>query len=332
MRNAENPSLSPMKTNHQHILYRNQLAGLLVVLETTFIAAGLCVSPTFAQNPSDIRSDGKVIIESGEATLVTEKVRASAPGTLVAIMVKVGDTVKKGRILGHTELTAAKYQLDLAKYALENTATLKAAEGQADAWQATRIETEQAARKRIVEKSRIDWAIGMEKFYRGNFEAQIENKKIQRVHYKYWQEQYEARFLRAPVDGVVSSILLEPGDKIDYATHVFTISNEHCYLVPISVPAKLIQRILANSILSIRSTQSLEVTRGKVDSIIDDPASPDKKIVRLLVRKVDMPPGANPTASGATFDVLLPQERTPSPHSPDATNGSLRSPSRAVKS
>jgi biotin carboxyl carrier protein len=297
-----------MKTNHQRILDWNPLPGFQAVRLAALIAAGLWFSPAQAQHPQGPASEGKVIVESGKATPVTEKVRSAAPGTLVAILVKSGDNVKKGQTLGHTELAATKYQLDLARHALENTAPLAASEGQSDAWRATREETEEAVRKRKVEKSRLEWAVGMEKFHRSNYEAQLEQKKIQRIQFEYWQEQYEARFLRAPVDGVVTEVLLEPGKTVGYATHVFTVSNEQSYVVPVSVPAKLVRWVLANSMLPIRSTQSREVTRGRVDSISDDPSAPGNKIIRLLVSETDMPPGARANPAGMTFDVLLPQE------------------------
>jgi multidrug efflux pump subunit AcrA (membrane-fusion protein) len=296
-----------MKTNHQRILDRNPLPGFQVVGLSALITIGLLSSPARALEIPDTKPADKVIVESGEATPVTEKVRSAAPGTLVAILVKPGDAVKKDQVLGHTELAATKYQLDLARHALENIAPLSAAEGQSDAWRATREETEEAVRKRKVEKSRLDWAVGMEKFHRGNYEAQLEQKKIQRIQYEYWQEQYEARFLRAPVDGVVTEVLLEPGKTIGYATHVFTVSNEQSYVVPVSVPAKFVRWILANSMLPIRSTHSQLVTRGRVDSIVDDPASPDKKIIRLLVSETDLPSGVDSNPTGMTFDVLLPQ-------------------------
>ena len=296
-----------MKTMHQRILDWNSRSGFQTVSLSTMIAACLWFTPVQAEEPNDTESGEQIIVESGEAAPVTEKVRAAAPGTLVAIRVKPGDSVEKGRVLGHTELAATKYQLDLARHALENNASISAAEGQAEAWRATRQEAEEAVRKRRMEKTRLDWAIGMEKFHRGNYEAQLEQKKSQRIQYEYWQEQYEARFMRAPVDGVVTEVLLEPGRTVAYATHVFTVSNEHAYMVPVSVPEKLVKWVLANSMLPIRSTKGREVTRGRVDSIIDDPSAPGKKIIRLLVSETDMPPGARANPAGMTFDVLLPQ-------------------------
>jgi multidrug efflux pump subunit AcrA (membrane-fusion protein) len=297
-----------MKTNHQRILDRIPLAGFQTSCLVALLAAGLLFPPVRAENPQGSKSDAKVIVESGEATPVTEQVRTAAPGTLVAILVKTGDNVKKGQTLGHTELAPTKYQLDLARQALENTTALTAAEGQAHAWRATREETEEAVRKRKVEKTRLEWAVGMEKFYRSSYEGQLEQKKVQRIQFEYWQQQYEARFLRAPVAGVVTEVLLEPGKAVGYATHVFTVSNEQSYMVPVSVPAKFVQWVLANSMLPIRSTQSREVSRGRVDSITDDPSAPGKKIIRLLVSETDLPPGARSNPAGMTFDVLLPQE------------------------
>lgn len=281
----------------------------MTALQAVGIATVTFVALMFpAAHAQDSKADEKIIVESGEAAPVTEKVRAAAPGTLVAVLVKAGDAVKKAQVLGHTELAATKFQLDLARHALENTAAVAAAEGHAEAWTATREETEEAVRRRMVEENRLDWARGMEKFHRGNHEAQLEQKKQQRIQYEYWQEQYEARFMRAPVAGVVTQVLLETGRTVSYATHVFTVSNRESYVIPVSVPAEWVRRVLANSILPIRSTHSRLVTRGRVDSITDDPSAPGKKIIRLHVSEADLPPGPESDPTGMTFDVLLPQD------------------------
>ena len=250
----------------------------------------------------------KVIVESDAATQVTEAVRATAPGTLVRVLVKPGDIVKKGQLLGHTELANTKLQLDLARQALENNASLMAMQAQADAWAATREETEEAVRRRQAEETRLDWAMDMEKFHRSNYEAQLEQKKVQRIQYEYWKEQYEARFLRAPVDGVVTQVLVELGKQIGYAAHVFTISNEHAYAVPVSVPAELARGVANESTLHVRSSKGHHLARALVDRVMDDPASPGRKIIRLLLNESDFPAGMRPTLSGMTFDVLIPQE------------------------
>ena len=273
--------------------------AILVVLQS--------LGAVSAESPLHRLSGDKVIVESGKAAKATEKVRAAAPGTLVGLFVKKGDAVQKGQLLGHTELEPTKYQLDLAKLALENTATLDALEGQANAWAATRIETEEAVRKRKAEKSRLDWAIGMEKFHRSNYEAKLEQKKTERMQFDYWTRQYEARFMRAPMDGVVSEVLADIGKPLGYATHVFTVVNKDSYIVPVSVPAELTRNITTSSRLPVRSTSGGHVAQGSVNDISDDPSSPGMKLIRLLLNQDDFPPQMASNLSGMKFDVLLPQ-------------------------
>ena len=138
-----------------------------------------------------------MIVESGAASQVSEKVRATAQGVLMEVFVKPGDTVKKGQVLGHMELSTTKYQLDLARQTMENRAALRAFKALAEAWTATREETEDAVRKRTVGSARLEWASNMERYHQGNYEAQLEQKKIQRLNFEYWQQQYDARFFPA---------------------------------------------------------------------------------------------------------------------------------------
>ncbi|HSP42203.1 MAG TPA: HlyD family efflux transporter periplasmic adaptor subunit [Luteolibacter sp.] len=253
-------------------------------------------------------SGDKVIVESGAASRVEEKVRLGAPGTLVAMFVEVGDAVQKGQLLGHTELEASKFQLDLARHALENLAPLKAAEGQAEAAVATRAETEEAVRKRTAAETRLDWAIGMEKFHRSNYEAKLEQKKLERIQFDYWTRQYEARFLRAPVDGVVTEVAAEMGRPLGHSAHVFTIGNDECYMIPVSLPAELAGNVTKSTRLPVRATSNGHVARGVVNEVSDDPSSPGKKLIRLLLNLHDFPPQMASNLAGMKFDVLFPQD------------------------
>jgi biotin carboxyl carrier protein len=229
------------------------------------------------------------------------------------VFVKAGDPVKKGQILGHTELDATKYQLDLALFAVKHNANVSALEGQADAWKATREEAEEAVHKHKVDKSRLEWATGMEKFYRGNYEVQLEQLEAERIHCEYWQAQYDNRFFRSPMDGVVSEVRLEIGKQVTFGTHVFTVENNDSYVIPVAVPAELASGVATDGNLPIRAASNGYVSRGTVDSINEDPTSPGRKIIKLLVNDKDFPAKIGSTLMGTKFDVLLPQtpEKTP---------------------
>lgn len=261
----------------------------------------------WSQIPYASQAGDMMLFESAGATRVVEKVRSAAPGIVMEVFVKPGDTVRKGQVLGHTELDATKLQLDLAEHAMRSKANVNAARGQAEAWTVTREETEAAVRRRSAERSRLDWAMAMEKMYHSNYEVQMDAEDAQRIQYEYWKSQYEKRFFRSPVDGVVSEVLVEPGKSVNYATHAFTVSNESTFSIPVTVPAEMAQAALEKATLPVRTADGKSVSKGLVDSVIDDPRETGRKIIRLLVKAVDFPAAVRPKLSGMKFDVLLPE-------------------------
>lgn len=266
-----------------------------------------CLHPATAQTPYQTQAGEMVLFESAAASRVVEKVRSSTQGVMFATFVKAGEVVKKGQILGHTELDATKLQLDLAQRAMTSKANVEAAKNQADAWTVTREETEESVRRRKVERSRLEWAIAMEKMYQANYEVQLDNENTQQIQYDYWKEQYEKRFFRAPVDGVVSEVLVEVGKPVNFATHVFTISNESTYALPVTVPSPIADAAVPNETLPVRSVDGKSVSRALVDSVMDDPRAAGRKIIKLLIKAADFPASTRAKLKGMKFEVLLPQ-------------------------
>ena len=279
-------------------------------MKSAMIVGVCCCGGTHAvqaqKSPSAMAGE-MVMVESAAATQVVESVRAAMPGVMVEMFVKVGDLVQKDQILGHTELEATKLQLDLAKQAMDAKANVKAASSQAAAWTITREETQLAVRRRKADGSRLDWALAMEKMYQGTYEAQLEAEHIQEIQYAYWKSQYERRFLRAPVDGVVTEVLVEVGKPVNYATHVLTVSNENAFAVPVSVPAPMAAGAQPNQTVAVRAADGKSVTHAKVNSIMDDPRSAGRKIIQLLVQAADFPLATRLQLKGMKFDVLLSQ-------------------------
>jgi len=250
--------------------------------------------------------------QSAGASPVIEKVRASAPGVMVGVFVKTGDTVVKGQILGHTDLDAIKLQYDLAKAVLESKSNVEAAQGQAEAWAVTRQETEEAARRRKVEKTRLEWATAMEKMYHGTYEVQLDAEKTQLIQYEYWKAQYEKRFFRAPVDGVVSEVLADVGKNVGIATHVFTIRNDKMFSIPVTIPEEVARATESSGSVPVRPANGKTSTHAHVDSVSDNPTKAGDKIIRLLVPVTDFPASMRTKLVGTKFEVLFPLASTQS--------------------
>ena len=274
------------------------------IITASAIVALVVSSPntTSGQTPYQTRSGEMLLCESAAASRAQEKVRSATQGVMVNIFVKPGDVVRKGQLLGNLELDATKLQLDLAKHALESKAN-----GQAEAWKVTREETEESVRRHKAEQSRLDWALAMEKFHRGNYGVQLDAEGTQEIQYEYWKDQYEKRFFRAPLDGTVTEVLVDVGKPVTYATHVFTVSNDSSFSLPVTVPAQVAQAAVPNQSIPIRTEDGKSVSRAVVDSVMDDPATAGHKIVKLLFKAADFPAAIRPKLKGMKFDVLLPQ-------------------------
>ncbi|MEY3897830.1 MAG: Barrel-sandwich domain of CusB or HlyD rane-fusion, partial [Verrucomicrobiota bacterium] len=224
--------------NHADILLHPLPRRWAVPISWALIA--FCVAapePANSQVPYPSATGEMLLCESAAASRVVEKIRSQVQGVMMECYVKTGDAVKKGQLLGHTELDATKLQLDLAQHTMESKANVESARNQAEAWAVAREETEESVRRRKAEKSRLDWATAMEGMYRGTYEAQIEAEALQRIQYEYWKQQYEKRFFRASVDGVVSEVLVDVGKSLNFGTHLFTIRNENTFSIPVSIPA-----------------------------------------------------------------------------------------------
>jgi len=296
-----------MKTRKPHFHLEQRLIKHCRTIAAIVMAVAFGMGHAAAQSFNSSALSKKLILESGAASQVCEKIRANSQGVVMAVFVKVGDPVKKGQALGHLELANTKYQLDLARQTLENKAALRAFKALADAWTATREETEEAVRKRAASEVRLQWASNMERYHQGNYEAQLEQKKIQRVQYEYWQQQYEARFFRAPVDGVVTEVLVDVGKKVDFGSHGFSVGNDDSYLVRVELPSELAGAVSAGEELPVRSMNGGDVARGIVQDILDNPKTVGGKIIKLLLRRGDFPSGAGSDLAGTKFDVLFPR-------------------------
>lgn len=302
----EAPSLRAMNGSNHRIRHGHPISSIICTTALVALALSWPCS-ALAQAPEQMLPGETILCESTAAARSAEKVRSPVQGVMFAVFVKPGDVVRKGQLLGHLELDATKLQLDLAKQALDSKSDIEAAEGHAEAWRVSREETEEAVRRRKMEESRLSWAIAMEKRYRGAYEMQLDLEKTQEIQYEYWKSQYEKRFFRAPMDGTVTEVILDVGKPVAVAAHVFTINNNNSYLLPVTIPAQIAESAVPNKSVPVRSTVGKAVSHAIVDSVTDDPSSPGKKIVQLLIKADDFPPALRPKLKGMKFDVLMPQ-------------------------
>jgi len=285
------------------------ISGILV---TACAFSLLLAGKVLAEAPILPTADALLRFESGAAARVIDKVRANRPGTVIEIYVKVGYIVKKGQVLGHTELDTMRMSKDMARATMEAQGNVDEKFWQQKAWTIQREEAEEAVKKRQVPKSRLEWATSMEKMFEAQYRAQLEAEDIQKIQYEYFSQEYEARFFRAPVEGVVSEVVVAPGQGVNFATHVATVKNEAQLSVPVTLPVSLADSAMRAGTLLVRSPNGRAMVRAVVDGMIDDPAAPgERKIARLLINEADLPSVPGQKTEGVKFDVFVPNDPSP---------------------
>lgn len=292
MRTTQTNRTLPLRAN------RASWAGLISIQ----LLLWQCAAGQYA---GSVEGTDRLIVESGAGGKVIERVRAGAPGTVVEVFVSPGQLVKQGQLLAHTELDATKLQLDLAQAALEAKGNVEATEGQAEAWTVTREETEEAVRRRKADKTRLAWAEAMEKMHRGNHQVQLDIERAQEIQFAHWKDQYEKRFFRAPVDGVVTEVLVAPGKSVGIAAHAFTVRNDNLLSVPVTVPNQIASRVAVGETLPVRPLKQNASTRATVGGVTDCLGRPGEKTVRLLLPVDSLPAAFRPKLVGSKFEVLF---------------------------
>lgn len=245
-------------------------------------------------------------VQSGAAEPVVEVIRAKRAGTLVALLVKPGDVVSKDQVLGHIELDAAKLSVDTARANLEATGTLDQMFWQYQALSVTRGEMEEAVRKRTAPKSRLQYALHMEKWAKAQFQAQQDLKKVQKINFEHYQNEYESRFFRAPIEGVVTEVKVAVGQAVGIGAVVFTVSNESRLSLPAALPVPAAVAAPQAGQVSLRAQPGPPTTiRTQVAGLGAPPSMPGvKNILHLRVNKSAVPVGV--ASKALKFEVLVP--------------------------
>lgn len=278
----------------------------LIYLQVAWIGAFSNLADAQTSSRSNSRQQ-PLIVESEGAGQVCERVRSQAQGVVTQMLVKVGDEVRKGQVLGSLEFDQAKLQYDLSKATYESKAALESAKAQSEAWSAQREEIEASFKKRKVEKSKLDWALGMEAMYLQVYQVQKDLKKTQEIQYLYNKEQYEKRFFKAPCDGRVTEVMVDLGKPVTPAMHLFTIKNDDVYQVPVYLSDESSAQIVEGDLLPVRPVGTQQVTKAEVDRVEICNNATGKRMISLFVPVRDLPVKMQQTPKGLKFEVAMPR-------------------------
>lgn len=148
------------------------------------------------------------VIEARQAV----DVRASAEGVIESVLVRRGDTVKKGQPLARLASGPELAALNLARSRATMEGEMKAAEARVEITKKKWERADELHNKGFVSANAKDEAEAEYRLAREQLRAAHESRKLAELEVKRSEEVIAQRSVRSPVNGVVVALLLNPGE------------------------------------------------------------------------------------------------------------------------
>jgi len=139
-------------------------------------------------------------------------VRSSAEGVIESVLVKRGETVKKGQPLAKLSSGPELATLNLARSRATMEGELKAAEARVDITRKKWERADELHAKGFVSANAKDEAEAEYRLAREQLRAANESRKLAELEVKRAEEVLAQRTIHSPVNGVVVVLLLQPGE------------------------------------------------------------------------------------------------------------------------
>lgn len=198
--------------------------------------AGLLGSPAFAEDVSSALNsaarNASCLIEANRIIKLSSQVQ----GVLAEVSVRRGDRVRKDQVVASLESEVEAAQVEALRLKADSdaliaskraaTATLR------DAFERQKTLNERgAASIQQMQKSEMEYVLAA-----AEFEQAVLDQKLVRIDLKRAEAAFVRRSLRAPVDGVVTQVVLDPGEFADPQQMAMEIAETAVLRVELYLP------------------------------------------------------------------------------------------------
>jgi RND family efflux transporter MFP subunit len=227
----------------------------------------------------EVRSLTRSIPFSGSLSPVVQTaVKSKVPGEVTRVLVREGEAVKAGQLLAQTDTTDLQSRLDAQAAALEEAkARLKIAEK-------NRENSQQLLRQKFISQNAFDTT-------ESTYEAAAAAVRSQDAQLRIARKALDDASVRAPIDGVVASRSVHPGEKVGVDQALFTLVDLGRMEIEAPAPASEIPSVRVGQAATFRvdgfSERDFE---GRIERI-NPTAQPGSRAIVLYI-SVRNPDGA----------------------------------------
>jgi len=245
-------------------------------------------------------------------------VAASETGTLSAVRVREGDVVKQGEILAVLQDDVLRASLEVARRSMSVEGILRSATADLELRKSEReklVQLRDRSHASQQEVNRIDTDL---KVAEARLLSVREELEVKLLEFRRIECQLEQRIVRAPVDGVISDVLREPGEFVSPSDPTIArLVQLDSLLIVFSVPLAQRKKIFRDQTVTLTIGESQRTAEGIVEYVSPTPDSSNSSI-RVKIR---LPNNDDRFQSGERAVLDLNSRRDPStaPVQPDST-------------
>ena len=171
------------------------------------------------------------------------KLSSAVAGLIKEIKVERGDLVKKGQVVAKLEAAVEEANLALAQARASTDAPIKSAEAKLEFLRRKHERSEELVAKKVVAEATFDENLANARVAEQDVRTAQLNARIAELEVKQSEAVVEQRVLRSSVDGVVTEVLLRPGEYRNDQSPILTLAQIDPLRVEVFVPTRFYGQI-----------------------------------------------------------------------------------------
>ncbi len=245
-------------------------------------------------------------------------VAASEMGTLSVVKVREGDIVKQGDIIAVMQDDVLRASLEVARRSMSVEGILKSATADFELRKSEQEKLVQLRDRNHASQQEVDRIDTELKVAEARLLSVREELEVKLLEFRRIESQLEQRIVRAPIDGLISDVLREPGEFVSPSEPTIArLVQLDSLLIVFSVPLAQRKDIMKHQKVTLTIGESRQTAEGIVEYVSPTPDSSNSS-VRVKVR---LPNDEYRFQSGERAVLELNSIRNPSipPVQPDST-------------
>jgi RND family efflux transporter MFP subunit len=193
------------------------------------------------------------------------KLSNGVAGVVREVLIERGDVVRQGQVLARLEAAVEEANLALARAKASSDAPVKSAEAKLEFLRRKHERSEELVVKKIVAEATFDENLANARVAEQDVRTAQLNARIAELEVKQSEAALELRVLRASIGGIVTDVLLHPGEYRNDQSPILTLAQIDPLRVEVFVPTRFYGRIRDGEIATVEPEAPIG---GRYDAVV----------------------------------------------------------------